>query len=102
MKKTMIIMIALILTMTLLMGIISCYADINTEAKSLKNTIVKSLKEIGVSVMIIVIAIIGFGMLFGGGGDITKYKMHFLILLVGAILIFKADTIGDWVYKMLD
>lgn len=101
MRRTIAITMTLILVITFIFGVIS-YADIEGEAESLKEQIISLLTQLGISIMIIMIAWIGFGMLFGGGGDISKYKMRFLFLLLGAILMFKAQSIGDWISGLLN
>ena len=87
MKKTIAIVLIMTIIMTLLMSLI-CFADVDAEAKAIKEVITKLLKELGITVVIIMVSWIGFKMLFGGGGgtDLSRYKIQAAGLLIGVIL----------------
>ena len=105
MKKTIALVLLLVMAMTLIMGMV-VMADpedeLTTAAKEIQERVIKIVKNVGIVVIIISICLIGFGMLFGGGNDLTKYKGRIGIMFLGIILMVKAESIGNWLYTVIN
>ncbi len=107
MKKMLALLMLLVFVMTLISSIVVMAEPLSSEeqaiedaAEEIKDRIIRIVKSVGVIVIIISICLIGFGMLFGGGTDLSKYKGRIGIIFLGIILMLKAEQIGKWLWKL--
>ena len=111
MKKTMRIIVTLVMVLTLVATLATSVAAIginivnadagnaNTEGiQSIGNNIAKVVKVVGIFVAVIIIMVLGVRYMMGSAEEKAEYKKVMIPYLIGAVLLFGASFFADKIY----
>lgn len=114
-KKTMRIICAVIIALTVLVSIGNiCFAEINvnsidgkqagmggeTEIQNVGNYIATIIRNIGIVLAVILLMILGIKYMVGSAEEKADYKKTMIPYLVGAVVLFGASAIAQVVISM--